>query len=562
MQQTTYHQATPDTQGTIMSKVSYLALAASLISAGFAFAQSPAPVHAATTSATEASLSPDAQRWFAHVKYLANDDLKGRLIGTPEYNQAVQYVVDQFKSLGLKPAGVNGYQQPVPYDQVEVDASKSSFSLSNEGKTTTLEIGPQVTLSPHADGDSSVKAEAVFAGYGLSIPTRHIDEISGVNLKGKIAVILAGSPPSLRGPLKSYFRSQAQRWHALQQAGAIGIITIAEAPRSAATTPPQPRPGGRPTYLIADKELDQLPDAQLSATIVESAGSTLFAGSSHTLAELEALATAGKPLPEFSLSVTIAATTAVKKVQHFDAANVVAALEGSDPKLKKEYVVVSAHLDHLGVGRPVDGDSVYNGAMDNASGVASVIEIARSIVNGPRPRRSVLFLVVSGEEEGLLGSKYFVHYPTVPRKQIVGDINMDMFLPLFPLEYLEVQGLGESTLGNDVRAVAQLNEIEVQFDKQPDENRFVRSDQASFINYGIPALAFKFGWIPDSAQQKTFNDFVKNNYHHPSDDILHPIDKEAAAQFDHVLDDLTLRVANASGRPQWYPESFFAHQGQ
>jgi Zn-dependent M28 family amino/carboxypeptidase len=287
----------------------------------------------------------------------------------------------------------------------------------------------------------------------------------------------------------------------------------------------------------------------------------LFAGSSHTLAELEALSTAGKPLPEFPLAVTIAATTAVKKVQHFEAANVIATLEGSDRKLKKEYVVVSAHLDHLGVGPPVEGDSIYNGAMDNASGVASMIEIARSIVNGTHPRRSVLFLVVSGEEEGLLGSKYFVHYPTVPRKQIVGDINMDMFLPLFPLEYLEVQGLGESTLGNDIRAVSQLNEIEVQFDKQPDENRFVRSDQASFISCGIPALAFKFGWVPDSPQQKTFNDFVKNHYHHPSDDILHPIDKEAAAQFDHVVDDLTLRVANASGRPQWYAESFFAHQG-
>jgi hypothetical protein len=139
---------------------------------------------------------------------------------------------------------------------------------------------------------------------------------------------------------------------------------------------------------------------------------------------------------------------------------------------------------------------------------------------------------------------------------------MDMFLPLFPLEYLEVQGLGESTLGNDIRAVSQLNEIEVQFDKQPDENRFVRSDQASFISYGIPALAFKFGWIPDSAQQKTFNDFVKNNYHHPSDDTLHPIDEEAAAQFDHVLDELVVRIANASDRPQWYPESFFAHQDQ
>jgi Zn-dependent M28 family amino/carboxypeptidase len=197
--------------------------------------------------------------------------------------------------------------------------------------------------------------------------------------------------------------------------------------------------------------------------------------------------------------------------------------------------------------------------MDNAAGVASVIEIARAIAAGPRPRRSILFLVLTGEEEGLLGSKYFVRYASVPRNLIVGDINMDMFLPLFPLEYLEVQGLGESTLGNDIRAIAQLNDIEVQFDKQPDQNRFIRSDQASFISYGIPALAFKFGWIPDSPQQKIFNDFVKERYHHPSDDLAQPIDKEAAVLFDKVIHDLTLRVANTPSRPQWYPESFFAH---
>jgi Zn-dependent M28 family amino/carboxypeptidase len=212
----------------------------------------------------------------------------------------------------------------------------------------------------------------------------------------------------------------------------------------------------------------------------------------HTLKELESLSAAGKPIPGFPLAAAITATTAIKQVQHFDAANVIGSLEGSDPKLKKLYVVVSAHLDHLGVGRIVDGDSIYNGAMDNASGVASVIEIARSIASGSRPRRSVLFVVLAGEEEGLLGSKYFVYHPPISRKQIVADINMDMFLPLFPLEYLEVQGLGESTLGNDIRAVAQLDEIEVQFDKQPDENRFVRSDQASFISHGIPAPAFKF----------------------------------------------------------------------
>ena len=220
--------------------------------------------------------------------------------------------------------------------------------------------------------------------------------------------------------------------------------------------------------------------------------------------------------------------------------------------------MLSAHLDHLGVGRPVDGDAIYYGAMDNASGIASLIETAKALSNGPRPKRSIIFLALTGEEEGELGSQYFAHYPTVPRAQIIADLNMDMYLPIFPLHFLEVQGLGESTLGNDARAAAQLNDIEVQFDKQPDENRFIRSDQASFVKYGIPSLAFKFGWLPDTPEQKAFNDWIRDRYHRPGDNLTQPIDREGAVHFDRVLLTLVTRVANASSRPTWYPESFFS----
>jgi Zn-dependent M28 family amino/carboxypeptidase len=233
-------------------------------------------------------------------------------------------------------------------------------------------------------------------------------------------------------------------------------------------------------------------------------------------------------------------------------------LPGSDPKLRNEYLVLTAHLDHLGVGRPVNGDSVYHGAMDNASGIASLIETAKALAAGPRPKRSIVFIAFTGEEEGELGSQFYAHYPTVSRSHIIAELNMDMYLPLFPLHFLEVQGLGESTLGNDARAAAQLNDIEVQFDKQPDENRFIRSDQASFVKYGIPALAFKFGWLPDTPEQKTFNDWIRDRYHRPSDDLNQPIDKEAAVHFDRVLLTLVDRVANSAARPAWYPESFFS----
>ena len=159
---------------------------------------------------------------------------------------------------------------------------------------------------------------------------------------------------------------------------------------------------------------------------------------------------------------------------------------------------------------------------------------------------------------GELGSQYFATKPTVKKSDIVADLNMDMYLPLFPLKYLEIQGLGESTLGNDTRAVCQLNDVEPQFDKQPDENRFIRSDQVNFVNQGIPALAFKFGWTPDSPEMKTFNEWVKVRYHQPSDDLQQPVDKVAAAQFTHLLGQLAARVANAKQRPSWYPESYFS----
>jgi Zn-dependent M28 family amino/carboxypeptidase len=169
----------------------------------------------------------------------------------------------------------------------------------------------------------------------------------------------------------------------------------------------------------------------------------------------------------------------------------------------------------------------------------------------------VLFLSWTGEEEGMLGSQYFVAHPTVPLSSIVAAINMDMYLPLFPLHYLEVQGLGESTLGNDIRAVAQRNDVEVQFDKQPPENRFIRSDQASFVRQGIPGLAFKFGWLPDSPEQKVFNDWIHTRYHAPSDDLNQPVDQVAAAQFTAIIGQLALRVADEPEKPAWYAESFY-----
>jgi Zn-dependent M28 family amino/carboxypeptidase len=240
-----------------------------------------------------------------------------------------------------------------------------------------------------------------------------------------------------------------------------------------------------------------------------------------------------------------------------DSKNVAGLRVGQDPALKNEYVILSAHLDHLGEGNPVNGDGIYNGAMDDASGIASLIEIAKALHDQKAAaKRSILFVAVTGEEKGELGSAFFAKHPPMAGK-MVADINMDMYLPLFPLQWLEVQGLNESTLGNDVTEVAKAAGVQVQADKEPNRNRFIRSDQYSFIKKGVPALAFKFGFIPGGPEEKAFKDWYTNRYHGVADDLSQPVDQAAAARFNGILKNLALRVANAEKPPAWLPNSFF-----
>jgi Zn-dependent M28 family amino/carboxypeptidase len=221
-------------------------------------------------------------------------------------------------------------------------------------------------------------------------------------------------------------------------------------------------------------------------------------------------------------------------------------------------VVLTAHLDHVGVGEPVRGDRIYNGAMDNASGIATLLEVARHLRESQaRLARSVLFLAVTGEEKGLLGSKFFAARPTVAPRELVANLNMDMFLPLFPLERLTVYGLDESDLGDDVRAVAAQHRVLIQQDPEPLRNLFIRSDQYSFIRRGVPALAFKVGYEKGSAEEKVAKSWLKERYHAPSDDLNQPVDLDAAARFNRILADLAQRIANRAHAPKWRHQSFF-----
>jgi Zn-dependent M28 family amino/carboxypeptidase len=492
--------------------------------------------------------------WWSHIQYLADDKLEGRGTGTEGFAKAAAYVTDRFQKAGLEPAGALGYAQTVEFNVLQLDEANSSVEFVRDGKAKPVQFGEEGFLLPTSNS-APVEAPAVFVGYGLNIPEGKYDDFAGFDLKGKIVVYVTGGPSSIPTSVKAHYQSSEERRKNLAAAGAVGMVVI-----------PNPKAEEAPWSRSAGARFSQKMELQNTGNVAASPkfamianpahADKLFVGSGHTFQEIVGMLGSEKPLPRFPLAVTIRAKTGVKR-STARSENLAGVLTGSDAKLQDEYVVISAHLDHLGIGEPVNGDNIYNGAMDDASGIASVIEIARAMQeSNAKPKRSILFLAVTAEEKGLLGSEYFASHPTVKGK-IIADLNMDMYLPLFPLKYLEIQGLGESTLGDDVGVVAKEAGVIVQADKQPDHVRFIRSDQYSFIKKGVPSLAFKFGWLPGTPEEKQFNDWYKERYHGVKDDVTQPVDTAAAAQFNAILEKLALRVANADARPKWKSDSFF-----
>jgi hypothetical protein len=501
------------------------------------------------------------KRWWSHVQFLADDALEGRDTGSRGYERAADYMAEQFGTAGLQSAGVAGYRQPLELNVSRIDETRCSLDLLCDGKAETVNLGDDAVILVSSHTAEAVQAAAVFVGYGITVPEMNYDDLADRNLKGKIAVFVSGGPANISGPIKAHYQSTDEHRRALWKAGVAGAIFMqnpkgVEVPWSRMSTF-----RFQPVMELSDPGYDVPPPLPLEVLFNTERADKLLAGSGHSVQEVLAALHADGPLPHFPLAVGVRARAGMTR-SHAKSENVVGVLPGNDPDLKNEYVVVSAHLDHVGIGEPVGGDRIYSGAMDNASGDASLIEIARALKeSGARPKRSILFLSVTGEEKGLLGSQFFAAHPTVSGR-LVADLNMDMFLPLFPLKYLQVQGLSESSLGDDVRAVAETAGVSVQPDKEPEHNHFIRSDQYSFIKKGVPALAFRFGFIPGTPEEETFKAWYAERYHAPSDDLGQPVDLVAAAQFNAILEKLTLRVANADRRPQWKPDSFFRRFAQ
>jgi Zn-dependent M28 family amino/carboxypeptidase len=511
--------------------------------------------------------------WWAHVQKLADPSMNGRLTGSEDYLRAAAYVVDQFKAYGLAPAGMDGsYYQPVHFDVQRVIASKSSMSLVVNGKATPLVLGEDAILGSRGALLGKVDAPLVFIGYGLYLPEAKYDdfnsaEVPWADLKGKIVVYINGGPADLPGALKSYART-APFAKALRDAGAVGTISI-PTPKSmdfgwqrmaSSASQPGMRLSIAPDADAVAAKHPALADqhgAMFSATFNPAQAEKLFAGTGHTFAEMLALADAQKPLPHFALGKSVTATL-VGEASQVVSPNIVGELKGADPTLSKQYVLVSAHLDHLGVGAPINGKTIYSGAMDDASGVATVLETAKKFGQAKtRPKRSMLFVIFTAEEKGLLGSRYFAGHPTVPESAIDADLNLDMFMPLFALKKLHVQGLDESTLKEDAMKVGAEHGIVIAPDPEPDRNSFTRTDQYSFVQAGVPALAMKFGWTMGSPEYKAWRAWLSQRYHSTDDDLTQPVDLVAAAQFNSFFADLARTVADDPARQRYLDTSFF-----
>jgi hypothetical protein len=504
-----------------------------------------------------AAPSFDGQSWWNYVKVLAADDMEGRETGSEGLRKASEFVLDQLKKSGLAPAGTNGFYQPVKFISRQIDESGSSLSLVHDGKSEPLLLGEDAMFSTRWDLAPSVSAPLVFAGYGLRVPETNYDDFSGLDVKGKVVVYIAGSPADVPSALSAHYQSSGERTKLLRDLGAVGFVSI---PNPASMDIPWGRmklSRTRPNMVLADPNLDDTQGIQLAVVFNPADAEKLFTASGHTFAELVPLAKERKPLPHFSLDMSLQAKAKlIKKDVISD--NIVAKLPGSDPKLKEQYVVLSAHIDHIGIGEPINGDKIYNGAMDNGSGSALLLDLSAALhASNLKPKRSLLFLWVTGEEKGLLGSKYFANYPTVPKLSIIADLNTDMFLPIIPLKVLTVQGLNESTLGQDAREVAKQLGVDVQPDPEPLRNSFVRSDQYSFIRQGVPSLAMSVGAVKGSPEAATQKDWLTKNYHAPSDDTSQQVDLAAAGKYEDVMLALALKVANAPQPPQWNSDSFF-----
>jgi Zn-dependent M28 family amino/carboxypeptidase len=529
-----------------------------------------APAATVATAAATAALSVDEQRIAADVRYLADDKLEGRETGTRGYDLAAEYAAKRLRQIGLRPAGDNGsYFQTVPLLKATRVAEGATLAVKRNGREIALQFREQFLPALNFNaGEHAIEAPAVFVGQGVHAPELQHDDFAGLDLRGRIAVLFSGAPARFDNDRRAFYSASREKLRALAERGAIGVVFVntpedeARAPWSRGADNWQ-RSGMR--LRDADgKGINTFPELRAAAYVSAAAADLIFADGPQTAAALFQSAQAGT-LKGFALPGTLA-LAARTRIEPIESRNVVAKLPGSDIALAKEHIVYTAHLDHIGIGAPVKDekgveDRIYNGALDNALGVAIMFEAARMLqATTPAPKRSLLFVALTAEEKGLLGAEWFATHPTVPATSLVANINMDMPVLLAPSTDVVPIGIEHSTLKSALDAAAKEIGVILSPDPFPEEVVFVRSDQFAFIQAGIPAVYLDGGTLsvdgvrdPKLALRK----FLRDHYHQPSDEATLPIAYGDAMRLAKLNARIGQLVGDAAERPQWNPGDFF-----
>ncbi len=521
---------------------------------GAALAQAPAPL-------------PDDQAALkAHVMFLASDAMRGREAGSPEFDIAAQYVAAQFFAAGLAPAGdaddkgVRGYLQQVPLVTYR-SADEGDFVWTPRGGAAE-KLAFRTDYVPAPDpgkAEVSVSGGMVFVGYGVRAPQYRQDDFKGVDVRGKVVAFVAGAPAAFSGEERAFFGSPTTKAKEAAAHGAVATIQLAD-PRGTAD---DPRRGGaygvpRTTWALADGTGHREAPIQSLGTLQVAGAAKLFGAGWRAVVD-----EAGKPAPHYRSAALPGALTAVTRTRFARGAssNVAGMIPGSDPAVGKEVVVLSAHLDHIGVSAsgpndPPTRDRINNGALDDAVGIASLIEEAKRFkASGRAPKRSILFLAVTGEEKGLIGSGYFADHPTVPAKDLAADVNLDMPILFYQFRDLVAFGAERSTLGPIVSRAAAGMGLALAADPIPEQGIFVRSDHFRFVAKGIPSL---FLWPgPANGGLEATKAFLAGCYHHPCDDISQPILWDQGVRFVDVNYRIAREIADGAERPVWNKADYF-----
>ena len=522
------------------------------------------------------ALPPDAQQAMqsiskaelrAHMSFLADDLLEGRGPGTRGHELAAKYVATEFESIGLIPAGDKGtYFQRVPFREITVQPDQCSVTLTRNGRSEQLKWGDDYLVRGHElNPDASVEAPLVFVGYGVVAPERHYDDYAGVDAHGKIVVMLSGAPASFPTEERAHWASGREKSREASAHGAVGIIGLFT-PESETILPwarvvigsklPALRwvgPDGMPS--------DAFPQIKAGATLSQSASERLFRGAPQSWQQVLEAAKSGQ-LKSFALPVS-AKIHAVSRQRQITSPNVAGVLRGSDPQRRGEYVVFSAHTDHLGIGTPIRGDAIYNGAVDDGSGTSALITMARAFSRLTKPpARSILFLAVTAEEKGLLGADYFAHFPTVPKESLVADFNFDGASVFYTFKDVYALGGDHTSLGKAVQNSAAALGLEYTTDPMPEQVNFIRADHYAFARQGIPAVTVNEGLKakdPNQDGRKFVENWIATRYHSPSDDMSQPLNFDATIQYMQLNFMAGYDVADAPARPSWNAGDFFGN---